>query len=292
MDKNVLIAGVGGVLGRELVDAFISKGIRPAGLSLLEREFNGLDGKLSSKRLADVTKPQTLHGVCAGVDMVVSVIGITRIRGKLTHVDVDYQGNMNLLAEARRAGVRKFVFISPAGTDRGASQGVPLMEAKFRFEEALKQSGLDWVIVRSGGFMADFVGMAELARKGPLYLIGAGHVVSTPIDVGELAAFMAEDALCLSHAYTSIGGPQDMTWREIYGACAGVWGKPCRTVAMPVWLCHAVLACLRPFFFQYYALGKLLVFFSVNSVPTVRRGKTDLKTYLERHYSGKSSCLS
>jgi uncharacterized protein YbjT (DUF2867 family) len=292
MNGNVLIAGVGGVLGRELVDAFIRKGIRPAGLSLSEREFSGLDGKLSSRVLADVTRPETLKGVCDGVDILVSVIGITRIRGNLSHMDVDYGGNMNLLAEARRAGVRKFVFISPAGTDLGARQGVPLMEAKFRFEEALKQSGLDWVIVRSGGFMADFAGMAELARKGPLYLIGAGDVVSTPIDVGELAAFMADDALGLSRAYTSIGGPRDMTWREICEACFNVWGRPARTLTVPVWLCRAALALMRPFFFQQYALGKLLVFFSVNSVPTARRGKTDLEAYLQRHYTRPDGCLS
>ena len=285
MSHNVLIAGVGGVLGRELVDAFIRKGIHPAGLSLLEREFSGLDGKLSLKVLANVTRPETLQGVCAGVDILVSVIGITRIRGNLTHMDVDYQGNMNLLAEAKQAGVRKFVFISPAGTELGARQGVPMMEAKFRFEEALKQSGLDWVIVRSGGFMADFVGMAELARKGPLYLIGAGHVVSTPVAVDELAALMVEDALGLSRAYASIGGPQDMTWHEIYQACFAVWDKPVRTLSVPVWLCRAALVCMRPFFPPYYALGKLLVFFSVNSVPTAHRGKTDLKAYLQRHYA-------
>ena len=104
MKRNILIAGVGGVLGRELVEAFIKRSIQPAGLALFDREFNGLEGKLSSKVTADVTKAETLRGVCAGMDTVVSVIGITRIRGHVTHMDVDYQGNMNLLAEAQRAG--------------------------------------------------------------------------------------------------------------------------------------------------------------------------------------------
>ncbi len=287
MADNILIAGVGGVLGRALVGAFNKKGVNPSGLSLFEREFNGIEG-LSSKILGDVTRPESLHGTCAGIDVVVSVVGITRIRGKLTHMDVDYQGNMNLLAEAKRAGVRKFVVISPAGTDLGARQGVPLMEAKFKFEEALKKSGLAWIIVRSGGFMADFVGMAELARKGPMYIIGNGNAVSTPVEVEELAALMVDDTLLLANTYTSIGGPRDMTWRQIGTACFKLWDKPIRMISIPAWICRLMLVLIRPFSFQYYAMGQLILFFSVNSAPTAQRGKMDLEAYLQ-HYYRKSS---
>ncbi len=287
MNKRILIAGVGGVLGRELADVFHKRGLPPAGLALFEREFIGLEDKLSKRIAADVTRPETIRGICEGIDCVVSVIGITRLRGKVTHMDVDYQGNMNLLAEAKRAGVRKFVFISPAGTELGARQGVPLMEAKFRFEEDLKKSGLDWLIIRSGGFMADFAEMAKLAQKGRMYVIGSGKVVSTPIAVSDLAELMAADTLHISNVYSSIGGPRDMTWNEICDACFKVWGKPTRITSVPVWLCRLALLCLRPFSTPYHALGKLLLFFSMHSVPTQKRGHTDLRAYLNNFYRVK-----
>ena len=285
MIRRVLIAGVGGVLGRELLGAFFRRGIPVDGLAVSEKEFSGIEEKLACRRAADVTLSATLKGVCDGVDVVVSVIGITHIKGRFTHMAVDYQGNMNLLAEAKASGVKKFVFISPAGTDIGAKQGVPLMEAKYKFEEALKVSGLEWVIVRAGGFMKDFAEMAKMARTGPMYIIGDGEVVSTPVDVAELAEFMAEDALTRSNAYTSIGGPQDMTWNEICEDCFSVWGKEPRIVSMPVSLCDLALACLKPFSSAYYGMGKLLVFFSVTSVPTDKRGKVTLKDYLARYYA-------
>ncbi|MBF0569431.1 MAG: NAD(P)H-binding protein [Candidatus Omnitrophica bacterium] len=286
-NRNVLIAGVGGVLGRELVEAFIKKGIRPAGLALSDAEFSGLEGKLSYQVAADVTRPETIQGVCAGMDIVVSAIGITRLRGDVTHMDVDYQGNMNLLAEAKRACVRKFVFISPAGTELGARAGVPLMVAKFKFEEELKKSGLEWVIVRASGFMRDFAEMGRTAEKGRMYIIGDGKVACTPIDVGELAAFMAEDALTLANVYTSVGGPRNMTWLQICESCfkVKVWGKPVRISFLPVWVCRLALALIQPFSFQFYALGKLLVFFSVNGLPMQRRGRIDLDTYLQHYYA-------
>jgi nucleoside-diphosphate-sugar epimerase len=67
MGKRILVAGVGGVLGRELVDAFLAHSIQPAGLELSERGFSGLDGKLSFKVVADVTRPRTLKGALAGI---------------------------------------------------------------------------------------------------------------------------------------------------------------------------------------------------------------------------------
>ena len=144
-----------------------------------------------------------------------------------------------------------------------------------------------WVIIRAGGFMSDFANMAKLAQKGPMYIIGSGRVVCTPVDVGELASLMAEDALQVSNAVTSIGGPRDMTWRQICETCFSIWDAPVRILSVPVWLCHVALAFIRPFSFQYYALGKLMVFFSVNSVPTAQRGRIDLGTYLRSHYRGE-----
>lgn len=282
--KTVLIAGVGGVLGRQLLDHFRRLGVTVHGMAVSDKEFSGLEGKLGRSVVADVTRPETLKGLFDGVDIAVSVIGITRLKGRLTHMDVDYQGNANLLSEAKRAGVKKYVFISPAGTDLGARQGVPLMEAKFAFEEELKASGLEWVIIRAGGFMRDFAEMAKMAKTGPMYVIGSGEVVSTPLDVRELAQFMAEDTLSVSNREVSIGGPEDMTWNQICEACFAFWGKPVRIIRIPAWMCSLTLAMLRPFMPREYALGKMVLFFSVNSVPTDRRGKTSLSQFLKEYY--------
>lgn len=284
MSTNVLIAGVGGVLGQKLVEAFSKRDIRPAGLALSFKGLEVVKDRLAASFEADVTRPETLCGVCTGIDLVVSVIGITRVSGKLTHMDVDYRGNMNLLAEAKRAGVRKFVFISPAGTDIGARRGVPLMEAKFMFEEELKKSGLQWVIVRASAFMSDLAAMAKTARQGSLFVIGDGKVACAPVDVGELASCMVEDALDLSDTYTSVGGPRIMSWLEICASCFRVWNRPVRIVFVPVWICHFALALIRPFSSRYYALGKMVLFFSVIGVSVRQRGKIDFDACLKHDF--------
>ena len=133
--------------------------------------------------------------------------------------------------------------------------------------------------------MRDFAEMAKMAKTGPMYVIGNGTVISTPVDVVELADLMADDTLACSNVYTSIGGPQDMTWNEICTAYFAVWGKEPKLIHMPVVLCQAALVVLRFLSAPYYAMGKLLVFFSVTSVPTQKRGRTSLKDYLLRYYA-------
>ena len=161
---NVLVAGAGGVLGRELVRQALARGDHVAALVLRKGELRVIEHPRLRIIEADVVKPEQLAGICKGMEQVVSCIGITRLRGKLTHEIVDYQGNLNLLEEAKRSGVAKFGFISPAGTELGCGHA-PLVDAKYRFEQALQASGVPWVIFRSGGFFPDVAEMLKLAAK-------------------------------------------------------------------------------------------------------------------------------
>ena len=61
--------------------------------------------------VGEVTQPETLRGLCDRIDVVFSSIGITRQTGKASYMDVDYQGNRNLLDLARAASVRKFIYV-------------------------------------------------------------------------------------------------------------------------------------------------------------------------------------
>jgi len=62
--------------------------------------------------VGEVTKPETLQGLCDNIDIVFSSIGITRQKDKLTYQDVDYQGNQNILDIALAKSVKKFIYVS------------------------------------------------------------------------------------------------------------------------------------------------------------------------------------
>ena len=278
---KILIAGAGGVLGRELVRQALARGDHVAALVLRKGELRVIEHPRLRIVEADVTRPEQLDGICADIEQVLSCIGITRLKGNLTHERVDYQGNANLLAEAKRANVKRFGFISPAGTDEGWNQA-PLLNAKYRFEQALRASGIPWVVFRSGGFFPDLAEMKALAAKGPLYAIGKGDSLSTPIHVPDLASILLADLDARQNAVVEVGGPEDLTWRETCALCFETQGLPVRIQSAPVWLCKAILVFLRPFSYRYYAMGKLLLFMSTHDVCTPKRGTTRLRDFLSR----------
>lgn len=276
---NLLIAGAGGVLGHELVRQALARGDHVAALVLRKGELRVIEHPRLRIIEADITKPDLLRGICDNIDQVVSCIGITRLRDKLTHDLVDYCGNMNLLVEAQCAGVKRFGFISPAGTEQGCGHA-PLIDAKIRFEQALQLSGMPWIIFRSGGFFPDIAEMLKLAAKGPLYAIGDGNSRSTPIHVPELAAIMLAELDRPDNAIVAVGGPQDLSWRETCEACFTALGRPVRLSCAPLWLCRLTLAFLRPFSYRYWAMGRLLLFMGTRDVCTPKRGTVTLREYL------------
>lgn len=279
---NVLIAGAGGVLGRELVRQALARGDHVGALVLRKGELRVIEHPHLRIIEADVMKPGQIQGVCKGFAQVISCIGITRLKGNLTHDDVDYRGNLNLLEDAKRSGVERFGFISPAGTDVGWDQA-PLLNAKCRFEQALQKSGLPWIIFRSGGFFPDLAEMLKAAAKGPLYAIGNGGSRSTPVHIPDLAGIMLAEMARQRNAAVEIGGPEDLTWRETCEACFAALGKPARISTAPVWLCQLALVLIRPFSYRYWAMGKLLLFMSTHDVCTPKRGTVRLRDYLAQH---------
>ena len=278
---NILIAGAGGVLGRELVRQALSRGDHVVALALRKGELRVVEHPRLRIVEADVMKAEQLAGVCKGLEQVISCIGITRLKGNLTHEDVDYRGNLHLLEEARRAGVARFGFISPAGTEEGRDQA-PLMGAKYRFEQALRNSGLSWAVFRSGGFFPDIAEMKKLAAKGPLYAIGKGDSRSTPIHVPDLAAILLGEMSKQTNVQIDVGGPQDLTWRETCELCFETQGLPVRIQSAPVWLCRLALALIRPFSYRHWAMGRLLLFMSTHDVCTTKRGTVKLRDDLAR----------
>lgn len=278
---NILIAGAGGVLGRELVRQALARGDHVAALALRKGELRVIEHPRLRIIEADVMKPDQIQGICKGLEQVISCIGITRLKGNLTHDDVDYRGNLHLLEEARRAGIGRFGFISPAGTEEGRDQA-PLLNAKYRFEQALRAGGVPWVVFRSGGFFPDLAEMKQLAVKGPLYAIGRGDSRSTPVHIPELARIMLADLGARKNEVVEIGGPEDLTWRETCAICFETQGLPVRIRSAPVWLCRLALGLIRPFSYRYWAMGKLLLFMSTHDVCTPHRGTLSLRDYLSR----------
>ena len=241
--KKVLVAGATGYLGKYIVNELKSRGywvrvlIRKGSQKKL---FTNVDDFF----VGEITKPQTLIGIAENIDWVFSTIGITRQKDGLTYMDVDYQGNVNLLYEAEKSGVEKFEYISAINGDK--QRHLKIFEAKERFVNELKSSGLDYCIMRPNGFFSDMKDFLEMAKKGRVYLFGDGQFKLNPIDGKDLAV-VCVDKMIDGNKEEAAGGQEILTQEDIAKIALRVLNKPLKITFLPDWTRKLSIWVLRTF---------------------------------------------
>lgn len=209
---KVVLAGAFGRLGSDILRALVRDGHDVLAVDMILRELDGIEGSYEKKQV-DVTKPEQLAGLCEGADAVITTVGLTRTSAEVTNYDIDYRGNLNLLNEAKRAGVKKFAYVSVLKADRAPK--VPMLHAKYLLEEALKASGIDYVIFRPTGYFYDIAKVFKpMIEKGEVTLLGKKPVSANVIDTTDLADFMLLHLNDKNVTY-DIGGTETYTYEQI-----------------------------------------------------------------------------
>jgi uncharacterized protein YbjT (DUF2867 family) len=172
---------------------------------------------------AQVTNPESLKEICKDFDVVISTVGITRQKDGLTYMDVDYKANVNLIDEANKSGVKKFIYISVLNGDkiRHTKGG----EAKEKLGDYLKSSGLDYCIIRPNGFFSDMGDFLKMAKGGRIYLFGDGKLKLNPIHGKDLAKVVV-DSINQDKQEINVGGPDMLSQNEIGELALKAYGKP------------------------------------------------------------------
>jgi uncharacterized protein YbjT (DUF2867 family) len=159
-------------------------------------------------------------------------------------MDVDYQGNKNLLDMAIQNKVKKFIFISVLNAQKmGYLKGI---EAKLLFEEDLITSGMDYVIMRPTGFFSDMLEFLNMAKKGRVSVFGSGENKINPIHGADLAE-VCVNAMNDSKKEINIGGPEIFTFNEIAEMALRVQNKPVKISRLSMWMIKIILPLMRTF---------------------------------------------
>ena len=224
---KVLLAGAFGNLGAEILKVLVAAGHEVIAADLKEREIEGLEGKYTFKAI-DATNPETLKGLCDGVPVVITTMGLTTASTKFTSYDIDHKGNLNLLNEAKAAGVKKFTYISVISCDEPGAEKVPMLHAKYLFEQDLKKSGLEYVIHRPTGYFYDIAKVFKpYVEKGEMQLLKHyGDVKANVVDCPEFAEFIVEHMEDTNVTY-SVGGKETWSYLEMAKMCMAAGDKPC-----------------------------------------------------------------
>jgi NADH dehydrogenase len=242
---KILVTGGTGFVGPKIVHALRAEDRHVRALVRRPESGAQLAGWGAELAIGDVTDPSSLETALQGCTHVVHLVAI--IRGRPSDFDrVMTQGTRNVIAAARAAGVDRFVLMSALGTSETTRDVVPYFHAKWQMEQDVASSGLEYVTFRpsfvfgrDGGVLPTFV---KQVRYAPVVsVIGSGVQRIQPIWADDVAAYFARavDLPGAANRVFELGGPDVVTWDQLYLTIARVLGKRRRLVHVPSSLARA-----------------------------------------------------
>jgi uncharacterized protein YbjT (DUF2867 family) len=194
----------------------------------------------------DVANEVEVRGAADGCEAVVHLTAIVaESPPDTTFETVNVGGTRNLVREAERAGVRRFVYVSSLGADRGES---PYHKSKMRGEEVAKTFDGNWIIVRPGNVYGSgdeqLSLILRMIRSLPAVpVIAGGDKPFQPIwasDAGAALAIAAERD-DLAGKVLELAGPEQTTYDEVVDRLAKITKRDPLRLPVPVPLASMAL---------------------------------------------------
>jgi NADH dehydrogenase len=218
----ILVTGGTGFIGRALIRHLIDNGyqvrtlIRPSANS--PRLPKGIPVDVAVTSLNDA---RGLRAAMVGVDTVFHLAGVERRGVRANLLDNDIQGTRTVVKVAKDAGVDRFFYVSHVGADRASAY--PVLKAKAIAEEHIRNSGVDYTILRTAivfgpgdGFTT---GLAQLLHGSPFFFLlpRGGETLIQPLWIEDLVVCLTwalDDENTRNRVY-EIGGPEFMSLRQV-----------------------------------------------------------------------------
>jgi NADH dehydrogenase len=161
---------------------------------------------------------------------------------------VDDMGNRYLIDAAKAAGVKHFIFVSV----QGASPDSPLefFRIKYRTEEYLRASGLNFTILRPGAYMelwAQLIGQ-PIREQGKTTIFGGGNNPINFVSVEDVARFVgiALDDARARNMVIEVGGPENLTMNQVAEIFEHTSGRHAKKRYIPLPMMRVMSILLQP----------------------------------------------
>jgi uncharacterized protein YbjT (DUF2867 family) len=257
---KVLVGGATGHIGGHVMNVLHEKGYW---VRALARDEKKLEGKhCDDVFVGQATKAETLKGVCDGIDVVFSSIGFHSGDKKPTLWDIDYQANINIFEEAKRAGVKHIIFISTMGGPAMATFS-DIAAAREKAVNWLKASGIDYTVFRPTGYFNDLTLLFDkAATTGVIKLYGDPEGKINPLHAADFAELVAKaiEAPDWKNIEKDVGGPEILTRRELAELAFKVLGKEPNIQVKPLWQFAMIMYAMRFINFNVHHIFKFLHF--------------------------------
>jgi len=232
---KILVAGGSGFIGSHIVSELVDNHPEASVGILTRKAKSGGSRPRTTHVQGDVTEPSSLSGPAHGIDVAVHCVQfpnhpVENPAKGWTYERVDGKGTRNLVKACTTAGVRRFVYLSGAGAGPGRPE--PWFRAKHEGEEAVRQSGMEYAILRPSWVYGpedhSLNRFVSFTRHFPFVpVIGNGKAKVQPIsvfDIAKVAALCATRGEAPNRTF-ELGGPEELSMNEILRTLQRVLGK-------------------------------------------------------------------
>jgi nucleoside-diphosphate-sugar epimerase len=238
---NVLLVGATGILGRNVVPRLLERGYHVRAVVRGDEQARFLEqigvepvpGNLLDRKSLEVAA----RGMQAALHL--ALPGENQQDGNLSH-RLQLEGTGNLIEALRQNGVKRYIqqSISLVYGEKGAElvdestslEETPLNQSAIRMEKLVRESELDWIILRSGLFYGPGTGREERwwqsARQGRLIVPGDGSDLVSLVHVLDMArAVVAATEQAPAHSIYNIADDEPVQVRELFRYVAAQAGR-------------------------------------------------------------------
>lgn len=234
----ILVAGGTGRLGTLVVQRLVAAGEPVRVLTRDPARARHLARLRAEIAPGDVRDPRTLGAAVDGATVVISAVHGFAGPGRVTPASVDRDGNVHLIDAAHRAGAA-FVLTSIAGA--APDHPLELFRMKAAAEQYLRDSGIEWTIVRAEAFVELYLDLLRrtAGRAGRPVVFGRGDNPIGFVPAGDVAARIAAAAAdpALRGRVLHVTGPAERTFNELAAEVQrelGTVDHPPRHIPRPV----------------------------------------------------------
>jgi uncharacterized protein YbjT (DUF2867 family) len=247
---TTLIVGGSGIFGRALVKRLAESGKKVRVMSRVPERCADLVRPGVEVVKGDLLDEATLASACAGASSVVAAAHSLVGRGKYSSEAVDGEGTERLIATAKRSGVERLIYLSVHLAS--PEHSLDFWRTKARVESVLDASGLDTVTLRPTAYMdfhADKLIGEPIRRGKPVVLFGRGTQARNFVAADDVAALAQHllDRPEIKSETIDVGGPEDLSSRDVVRTYEEHTGARARVVALPLGLARSVAVLSKPF---------------------------------------------
>lgn len=235
---KILVTGGTGVIGEGVIPELLARG---HDVRLLSRhaDEDAKQWKGVEPFSGNVADAQSLTNAAADCDAILHIAGIVAEEPpELTFAAVNVGGTRNVIEEAKRANVARFVYVSSLGADIGASD---YHKSKFEAEHLVEQSGLQWTIVRPGNVYGPgdevISTLLKMVRALPVVpVIDDGDQEFQPIWHQDLAKVLASavERNDIARQTLEAAGPEVTSMNDLLRRFAKITGREPGRIPVPM----------------------------------------------------------